>query len=752
MSDVSLLFYKARQGLPDVGLTWVDSTTNPVVMGYNQPSFWDQGALYRMPISVTAGYQVTGLTFNIGNIASNTSRETINVYALIYADDPWGAFGTEAPDPLVSGSASVWIDGWEGTSSIIVNVNLDSPITDSKEYYMFLTTDATNSLNPFMKGVRNISCSLSEIKPETPATSISVSTTPYMDQNFQIGWSPYTSGYTYTVRYSFVNHDTQHEVVSRTTESTAWCSVSSGVFGSSIPNSISGSFKIYVTSYNSSGTQVGETSAGFTLYLPLPTSSRPPTVYDGWASASYEVKAGTCVAGFSELRATVNTSKITCNYGSTLREIRLSCNSTNLTVQSSGTFNLGKAISGNNVVTITVYDSRGLNQTYTKTIVGEAYSPPSFNSLSVIRCDASGNESSSGTYYAVTPSVSHTSYGGNNGLLIKTRWQVFGGTYSSYIDVENNVKSAPQGGGNIATTSSYLIEVFAIDTFSQSSTQTRTLTNTSVAATLNLKSNGLGAAFFGLSSNDKELTVFGRVGVTPTVDDVKFEPHNYDGAILLSVGGIDRGDGNGIYKGNGDGIKMGADGFCNIAIKSWYGVGFVDGNGTSGVAAGVDCRLGDLYARRDVRAGSWVYGQRLQIQQSESARGNGVVRVGVNGEVVGYSSWIDARDHALVRNPIFDASKQAFWPVTSSKCDTGTWDVGSLGNDYYFSFASDEKYSTGDNTTEISIRMGTDGSMSAKSFYAGKDGFFLDNNYLSNSCGTAEPSGWWSGKIYFQYT
>lgn len=744
MSNVSLSFYKARQGLPDVGLTWVDSTTNPVVMGYNQSSFWDQGALYRMPISVTAGYQVTELTFNIGNIASNNSRETINVYALIYADDPWRAFGTEAPDPLVSGSASAWIDGWEGTSSIIVNVNLDSPITDSKEYYMFLTTDATNSLDPFMKDVRNISCSLSEIKPETPATSISVSTTPYMDQNFQIGWSPYTSGYTYTVRYSFVNHGTQHEVVSRTTESTAWCSVPSGVFGSSIPNSISGSFKIYVTSYNSSGTQVGETSADFTLYLPLPTSSRPPTVSDGWASASYEVKAGTCVAGFSELRATVNTSKITCNYGSTLREIRINCNSTNLTVQSSGTFNLGKAISGNNVVTITVYDSRGLNQTYTKTIVGEAYSPPSFNSLSVIRCDASGNESSSGTYYAVTPSVSHTSYGGKNGLLIKTRWQVFGGTYSSYIDVENNVKSAPQGGGNIATTSSYLIEVFAIDTFSQSSTQTRTLTSTSVAATLNLKSNGLGAAFFGLSSRDKELTVFGRLGVTPPVDGVNFTAGSTDGALLMPVGGISRGDNNGIYKGNGDGngLVLGNSdkSVCNLAIKSWYSVGFVDGYSEKGITVGIDCREGTIAVK------------------------NGVIREGVG------TWWIGGRSAALVRNTTW-TSGNTFYPITSCKSSTGTWDVGTLDDAYYFSFASDTDFNNDNNvtktfsmnqlgdmyvpTTVFSSNINASNLVYTSSVSANyvnvRDGGIIIENLVPSS-GTAEPSGGASGKLYFQYS
>lgn len=731
MSNVSLSFYKARQGLPDVGLTWVDSTTNPVVMGYNQSSFWDQGVLYRMPISVSAGYQVTGLTFNIGNIASNNSRETIDVYALIYADDPWTAFGTEAPDPLVSGSASVWVDGWEGTSSIIVNVNLQSPITSSRTYYMFLTTNATNSLNPFMKGVTNISCSLSEIKPETPATSVNVSTTPYMDQDFYISWSPYTSGYTYTVSYSFVHHSTQHAVVDRTTANSAKCNVPSFPYGNDIPNSTSGSFKIYVTSYNSSGIQVGETSAEFTLNLP--TSNRNPTCKDGWASATYEVKAGTCVAGFSEVKATLDTSKITCNYGSTLREVRISCNSFNTSVTTSGTFNLGKAITGNNIVTITAYDSRGLGTTYTKTIVGEAYSPPSFNSLSVIRCDASGNESSSGTYYAVTPSVSHTSYGGNNGLLIKTRWQVFGGTYSSYIDVENNVKSAPQGDGNIATTSSYLIEVFAIDTFSQSSTQTRTLTSTSVAATLNLKSNGLGAAFFGLSSTDKELTVFGRVGVTPTIDKLNFSKGNTDGALLLSTGGQSFGEVNGIYRGNGDGngLVLGTSdkSVCNLAIKSWYGVGFVDGCSGNGITVGIDCREGTIALK------------------------NGVIREGVG------SSWIGGRSAALVRNTTCPAN-DAFFPITSCKSSTGTWDVGTLGDEYNFSFASDTDFNNDNNVTKrfTMTQLGDffvpttvfSNNVSAHYVYVKDGGIFIDN--LAASSGTAEPSGGGSGKLYFQYS
>lgn len=737
MSTVSLSYYKARQGYD-----WYNNlVVNPVVMGYLQPNYVDQGVLYRMSVSVTAGYIVKKLTFTIENI-SGRARDFTNVYAVIYSYDPQDSFSnnTAPANPTWSGSSYTYIDGDSGTSKIVVSVDVD--ITSTHDYYLFLTTDSGDPLAPFMRGSTNISCSLSEIKPETPATSVNVSTTPYMDQDFYISWSPYTSGYTYTVRYSFVNHSTQYAVVDRTTANSAKCNVPSFPYGNDIPNSTSGSFKIYVTSYNSSGTQVGETSEEFTLNLP--TSNRKPTCTDGWASPTYEVKAGTCVAGFSEVKATLDTSKITCNYGSTLREVRISCNSFNTSVTTSGTFNLGKAIAGNNIVTITAYDSRGLGTTYTKTIVGEAYSPPSFNSLSVIRCDASGNESSSGTYYAVTPSVSHTSYGGNNGLLIKTRWQVFGGTYSNYIDVANNVKSAPQGGGNIATTSSYLIEVFAIDTFSQSSTQTRTLTNTSVAATLNLKSNGLGAAFFGLSSNDKELTVFGRVGVTPPVDGVNFTAGSTDGALLMPVGGISRGDNNGIYKGNGDGngLVLGNSdkSVCNLAIKSWYSVGFVDGCSGNGITVGINCREGIIAVK------------------------NGVIREGVG------TWWIGGRSAALVRNTTGTASN-TFYPITSCKSSTGTWDVGTLGDEYNFSFASDTDFNNNNNvtkrftmnelgdfyvpTTVFSNNINASNVVYTSSVSANyvnvRDGGIIIEN-LGASSGTAEPSGGASGKLYFQYS
>lgn len=736
MSTVSLSYYKARQGYD-----WYNNlVVNPVVMGYLQPNYVDQGVLYRMPVSVTAGYIVKKLTFTIENI-SGRARDFTNVYAVIYSYDPKDSFSnnTAPANPTWSGSSYTYIDGDSGTSKIVVSVDVD--ITSTHDYYLFLTTDSGDPLAPFMRGSTNISCSLSEIKPEIPATSVSVSTTLYMDQPFQISWSPYTSGYTYTVTYSFVNHEAQHEVVQRTPSNNAQCTVSSNVFAAAIPTSISGTLKIYVQSYNSSGTQVGTTSAEFSLSIP--TSNRLPTCTNGWASASYTAVASNCVAGYSDIQVAVNTDLITFNYGATLKQVNINCNSYSVITKTSGTFNCGKAIAGNNIVTVTVYDSRGLSTTYTKTVVAKSYTPPSFSSLAIIRCDSTGAESSAGTYYAVTPSVAYTSYDGKNSLTIKTRWQVFGGSYSSYTNINNNVKSAAQGGGNIATTSSYLIEVVAIDSIGQSSTQTRTLTNTSVAATLNLKSNGLGAAFFGLSSRDKELTVFGRLGVTPPVDGVNFTAGSTDGALLMPVGGISRGDNNGIYKGNGDGIKLGnsSDSICNLAIKSWYGVGFVDGCSGNGITVGIDCRSGKVYANQ-VHANQFVV---------TATNGNGVVRSG------GGSSWIGARDRALLRN-VTNTESGAFWPITSVKAPEGTWDMGVQSTNYCLVYNSDANYNIGENEKSVVISMSptgdfvTPGWMTGLGVGIGAGGLVL--NDIGASCGTAEPAAdwYWNGRFYFQYS
>ena len=55
--------------------------------------------------------------------------------------------------------------------------------------------------------------------------------------------------------------------------------------------------------------------------------------------------------------------------------------------------------------------------------------------------------------------------------------------------------------------------------------------------------------------------------------------------------GVQTTSNTGIFNGNGDG--NGAD-VANLIIKSWYGVGFVDGCSNQGMTVGIDCRSGNI--------------------------------------------------------------------------------------------------------------------------------------------------------------
>lgn len=55
--------------------------------------------------------------------------------------------------------------------------------------------------------------------------------------------------------------------------------------------------------------------------------------------------------------------------------------------------------------------------------------------------------------------------------------------------------------------------------------------------------------------------------------------------------GVQTSGNTGIFNGNGDGNGAGV---ANLIIKSWYGVGFVDGCSNQGMTVGIDCRSGNI--------------------------------------------------------------------------------------------------------------------------------------------------------------
>lgn len=77
------------------------------------------------------------------------------------------------------------------------------------------------------------------------------------------------------------------------------------------------------------------------------------------------------------------------------------------------------------------------------------------------------------------------------------------------------------------------------------------------------------------------------------------------------------------------------------------------------------------------------------------------------------SSWIAARSNAIVRG-ITNATSGSFYPVISCKSLNGSWDIGALGNELYFSYATDANFNTNKNATTL-CKIDTSGNFSGKS-------------------------------------
>ena len=111
---------------------------------------------------------------------------------------------------------------------------------------------------------------------------------------------------------------------------------------------------------------------------------------------------------------------------------------------------------------------------------------------------------------------------------------------------------------------------------------------------------------------------------------------NENGCVLKV--GANNWSNTGIFNGNGDGSGSGT---ANLIIKSWYGVGFVDGCSGNGMRASVDCRTGEINCYR-VTANLGGSERRVGVDQGTSgtlylfSNGNGKGIYSSSGYATGY--------------------------------------------------------------------------------------------------------------------
>lgn len=244
------------------------------------------------------------------------------------------------------------------------------------------------------------------------------------------------------------------------------------------PNGTSGTLKFTFRSYINSGysEQIGtDSSKEITLSIPNIDATQPTATLTITPETSLASPFNTLyIKGKTKVKATLASGA--GKYGATIKTYTVSIGS------QSGTSPLTSAYlttAGEVTITGTVKDSRGFSRTYTQTITVIDHSAPRLlpingqSSIIAARCNSAGALDTNGTYLKIAVKRSYSTVISDNVqknfCAIQYRYKVEGGSYSSWTEIlsrtaaSDEVATGALLGGALSTTSTYIVQIRAID-------------------------------------------------------------------------------------------------------------------------------------------------------------------------------------------------------------------------------------------------------------------------------------------------
>lgn len=394
----------------------------------------------------------------------------------------------------------------------------------------------------------------------------------------------------------------------------------------------------------SGSTQIGSTATKTATVQTTSASSAPTmgafTFYDG-RSATSTVTGNdqVFIQGYSYLYVTPGTA--TARNNATISSYSATCNGVTLSNTTGAVIDLGAiSKSGTLDVVVTATDSRGYTVSKTQQITVIAYAKPKVSSLTLRRTNDIEAEMQlvfNGTISAV--SVSGTQK--NSLLYVRYRYKKTSATsYGSYSSI---LASVTKSGTSYSFSNLELCSLDANSSYDfhlQIRDQLNSLSSVDLYYVVPQGTPlvALRKKKVGINTPDPEaaLDVVGDAKVSGTVTATTL-----DGAIAPS--------------------KLSS----SVPITK-------GGTGATAAATALS-NLGGL-----AKSGGTMTGQ---IKNASTA-----------------SSWIAGRDHAIIRGTV-NPSSQSFYPVASAKSVNGSWEIGALGDNFYFSYATDTNYNAGTNST-----------------------------------------------------
>lgn len=340
------------------------------------------------------------------------------------------------------------------------------------------------------------------------ASTVSVPTSAYTGSTLTATIAPANSSF---------KHKLQYKIGATVFFTSDYLPSTTTTYAKEIPHSWlataqSGTLVVLLTTYTSDGTAIGSNYKLVSLSVPdtvVPTISAftaTSSVTSG-TFAGLHVQGKTSVVLSVTAQAVDSTNTPIASYvysGPNLSETKVTTNTYTTPV-----LNMAVTQSPQTATyTVKVIDARGRSATKTVSISVWPYNTPSISSVSVQRCDSSGNLSESGTYAKYTINSSYSSVNSKNTRTITAVYSSDNGatylpTTPTVVQTATetaNTKTGVYGSGILATTNAYLIKFVITDSYGASYPFTASLQ--SAKRPLNIRSNGKGVAIGAMSTKD----------------------------------------------------------------------------------------------------------------------------------------------------------------------------------------------------------------------------------------------------------
>lgn len=412
-------------------------------------------------------------TFYGWSTSGSITANDISITSWSWKNIPGAAWNSS---PITEGGVTYkqWVDLNEGYAVIDVGYGVTKNIAISSSWVM----KASNSENwfPYTGVYANVNVTVTLPMIATASTITSASNVT-LGNKCAVKWTPMAAAFYYKMGFQLGDWKYSTEVVhpNQTSEYTYTGFTIPLEVANQIPDDPNGTMYVYLHTFTDSAgkNQIGDTSsATFKVTVPNDAATKPTVSMELSAVHSLQDKfSGLYIQGKSKVKVNPSAKG---KYGASIRSFSVNVGGVSYGEAEGYTSGYLNTYGTTNV-TCYATDSRGYTGDTPLEISVIAYRDPTLENVSAVRCDKNGNESESGTYLKIKAKRSYvpvvSSGKQKNFCQIRYRYKAEGnssyGAWATILAADNlgsdEVVTGPLLNGNLLITTSYRVEVQALD-------------------------------------------------------------------------------------------------------------------------------------------------------------------------------------------------------------------------------------------------------------------------------------------------